>query len=85
MLKKNNTEANKNIEKSIKRYEKNGLQNLKVDTKINNAEYKQKEFIKQLENNPDILENFSLDRLEKILEYVLEDNKKKQKLLKSLN
>lgn len=40
-------------------------------------------FIKKLNNNPELLENFSNDRLEIILQYYLDENEKKKELLKN--
>lgn len=47
-----------------------------------NTEYEKKMFIKKLNNNPKLLENFSNDRLEIILQYYLDENEKKKELLK---
>lgn len=62
------------------------LFNLKVDidTKVS-TEYEKKLFMENLTNNPELLENFSNDRLEKILKYYLDENEKKRQLLKKLS
>ena len=71
-------------EKKEKTNKNNILENLKVDVSLNtNIEYEKKEFMKNLTKNPELLEIFSNDRLEKILQYYLEENEKKRELLKN--
>ena len=41
--------------------------------------------MQNLTENPELLKEFSNDRLEKILQYYLEENKKKREILKRLN
>lgn len=60
------------------------LEGLKVDINLKNNEYKKKEFMNRLKENPDILEKLSIGRLELILQYYLDENEKKRKLLKKL-
>lgn len=60
------------------------LEGLKVDINLKNNEYKKKEFMNRLKENPDILEKLSISRLELILQYYLDENEKKRKLLKKL-
>lgn len=55
------------------------VKELKADTEI-----ERKKFIEKLTNNPDLLEEFSNERLEKILQYYKEENNKKRELLKKL-
>ncbi len=75
--------------------ERNGTSNnfmdsLKVDNydtsmKNPNMEYEKKQFMKKLTNNPELLNNFSTERLEKILQLYREDNERKSLYLKKLN
>ncbi len=60
------------------------LEGLKVDVNLKNNEYEKKEFMKRLKEHPDILEKLSIGRLELILQYYLDENEKKRKLLKKL-
>ncbi len=65
--------------------EKMKLDNLKVDINMSvHTEYEKEEFMKNLTNNPELLENFSNDRLEKILQYYLDENEKKKEILKKI-
>lgn len=65
---------------------KNIMSDLKVDvdSKVN-TEYEKKSFMEKLTNNPELLENFSNDRLEKILQYYLNENEKKRQLLNKIS
>ena len=63
----------------------NLLEKIKVDTKIDNKEYARKEFMENLKRNPDLLNNFPNDKLEKILQYYIEENEKKKEILKKFN
>lgn len=63
----------------------NKLEYLKVDIKFDDTEFKRKELMKNLSNNPDLLENFSNDKLEKILQWYLEENKKKKRMLQQVD
>lgn len=63
---------------------RNKLEDLKIDVKIDNSEFKRKEFMQNLTEHPELLENFSTDRLEKILQYYLEENEKKREMLKKI-
>ena len=56
------------------------VKNITVDT-----EYEKKKFMENLTNNPELLENFSIDRLEKILQYYLNENEKKRETLKKFS
>lgn len=74
-------------EKAIK---KNRLiDSLKIDTAnnigIKYTEFEKKKFMKNLTDNPELLEKFSTDRLEKILKWYREDNERKSMYLKKLN
>ena len=50
---------------------------IKVETNGKNEEYERKQFIENLTNNPNLLQEFSNERLEKILQYYLDENEKK--------
>ncbi len=59
---------------------------LKVENNIAvNSVYEKKKFMKDLTDNPELLEKFSIDRLKKILQYYLAENEKKRELLKKIN
>lgn len=62
----------------------NLLKCLKVDLEKINNKCDKKNFMKNLADNIDLLENFSNDRLEKILQYYLAENQKKREVLKNL-
>lgn len=55
------------------------LDNLKFDVEIDTVDLKRKEFMNKIANNPKLLENFSTDRLVKILQYCIKENEKKRK------
>ena len=57
---------------------------IKVKTNDKNEEYDRKQFMENLINNPNLLQEFSNERLEKILQYYLDENEKKRKILKKL-
>lgn len=57
---------------------------LKVDITDISIKYEQKEFIDKLNKQPQVLKNFSNDRLEKILQYYLEENEKKIEVLNKI-
>ena len=57
---------------------------IKVETNGKNEEYERKQFIEKLTNNPDLLQDFSNERLEKILQIYLDENEEKRKTLKKL-
>lgn len=57
---------------------------IKFESNSQNQEYERKKFIENLTNNPDLLQDFSNERLEKILQYYLDENKKKRNILKKL-
>ncbi len=69
-IKRDNTSAYKN--------------KLKVDSNIVDDYYRKKKIIRTLNNNPQLLEQFSIDRLEKILKIYIEDNNEKMEKLKKL-
>ena len=80
--KKENTIENiKNSEEK-----KDLINSLKVDFDTNvSKEYKKKEFMKSLSENPELLQNFSNDKLERILKYYIEENEKKREVLKKIS
>lgn len=69
-----------NIEEKAKFVEEIKVKETVVDTGI-----KKNKFIDNLTNNPELLENFSNERLEKILQYYKEENNKKRELIKKLS
>ncbi|MCI9063278.1 MAG: hypothetical protein HFJ17_01560 [Clostridia bacterium] len=69
-----------NKKQSIK---ENQLEDLKVNANINNIT-KKEEFMRNLADNSELLEHFSNDRLEIILEYYLNENQKKRVILERL-
>ena len=79
------------IENSKKAIAQNKLiESLKISADSNNpgikdTEFEKKKFMKNLTDNPEVLENFSTERLEKILQWYREDNKRKSIYLKKLN
>ena len=85
-----------NKESLEQKEEKNNLQNkliesLRVEYTNNdvinnyNKDYEKRTFMKKLSDNPELLENFSIERLEKILQWYREENDLKRKKLKRLN
>lgn len=63
----------------------NFIERIKIEKNLFRNKKSQKEdFMKNLEKNPKLLENFSNDRLKKILQYYLEENEKKREILKKL-
>ena len=72
------------LEKNI-REENEFTTQVKVNEDIKSPEFEKEQFMKKLTNNPNLLENFSNDRLEKILQYYLNENNKKRETLKRLN
>lgn len=63
----------------------NKMEYIKVNIDVENTDFKRKEFMEDLTANPELLENFSNDRLEKILQYYIDENAKKEALLKMVN
>ena len=73
------------IKESDIQVKKDFIEQVKVDENIKDTESEKREFMKKLTDNPKLLEEFSSDRLEKILQYYLEENEKKRELLKKLS
>lgn len=63
----------------------NKMEYIKANIDAENTNFKRREFMEFLTNNPELLENFSNDRLEKILQYYIDENTKKEALLKTLS
>lgn len=66
------------------------IESLKISADSNtnetkDTEFEKKKFMKSLTDNPELLENFSTERLEKILQWYREDNERKSIYLKKLN
>lgn len=77
-----------NSKKSIAQNEL--IESLRISANSNNpgtkdTEFEKKKFMKNLTDNPELLENFSTERLEKILQWYREENKRKSIYLKKLN
>lgn len=79
-FKKTSLKDNLNSDK-MNQVEKSSLENLKVDVVVNTTEFQKKEFMKDLSEHPELLENFSNERLKIILQYYQEENERKRKLL----
>ena len=76
-------------EKEVKPIEKEDstndfIERIKIDANYKNPENEKHIFMDNLKENPDLLENFSNDRLEKILQYYQDENAKKKEILKKL-
>ena len=56
---------------------------VEVDYKTN-KENEKNDFMEYIKNNPDLLENFTCDRLEKMLKIIKDENNKKRETLKKL-
>lgn len=84
-----------NIENTSENFKKTIVQNkliesLKISADSNNhgikeTELEKKRFMKNLTDNPELLENFSTERLEKILQWYREDNERKSIYLKKIS
>ena len=63
----------------------NFIERIKIEKNLfRNKKSQREDFMKNLKKNPKLLENFSNDRLKKILQYYLEENEKKREILKKL-
>ena len=58
--------------------------NIKVSQGLDNNYHEKKKLISMLNDNPELLENYSNEQLEKILKIYLEDNEEKRRVLKKL-
>ena len=61
------------------------IEGLKGDWDINNFDFEKKQLMDRIAKEPELLKYFSSDRLEVILQYYLNENEKKRKILNSLN
>ncbi len=58
---------------------------IKVENENKHIDYEKKKFMQSLTENPELLKKFSNDRLEKILQYYLEENEQKREILKRMS
>lgn len=58
---------------------------IKVENENKHIDYEKKKFMQSLTENPELLKEFSNDRLEKILQYYLEENEQKREILKRMS
>ena len=63
----------------------NFIEQIKIENDNKNVDYEKKKFMQSLTQNPELLKEFSNDRLEKILQYYLEENEQKREILKRMN
>ena len=83
-----NTEQTINIietKQNAKENMSNFTEQIKIENDNKNIDYEKKKFMQSLTENPELLKEFSNDRLEKILQYYLEENQQKREILKRLN
>ena len=78
-----NKEVQNAEEEKIKNIQANIKEELKVEVE-NDKSYQKEQFMKEISDNPDLLENFSIERLEKIKEYYKESINKKQEILQNM-
>ena len=62
----------------------NNIDYLKVEFKTDTSKKEKAKFMKKLEEKPELLENFTINRLEIILAYYKEENERKMRILKKL-
>lgn len=70
--------------KSPQKYKNNFSEKIKIETELKNTKYEKEKFMEHLKDNLQFLECLSSDKLEKILQYYLEENKRKKEILKKL-
>ena len=63
----------------------NFFNKIKIDKSDINKELEKIKFMDMLKEKPELLENFSTERLERILQYYIEENNKKRDLIKKLS
>lgn len=63
----------------------NFLQSLKVENISIDKEIEKKNYMDNLKDNLELLEDFSSEKLEKILQYYLDENENKKAILKKLS
>lgn len=61
------------------------IEQIKIEENEKNIDYEKRKFMDNLTENPNLLQEFSIERLEKILQYYLEENNKKRNILKKIN
>lgn len=64
--------------------QKSFIQEIKVDGENTNKEFEKKKIMDNLKDNLQLLDGFSNEKLEKILQYYLKENEEKKKILKKL-
>ncbi len=77
----NSIETKQNKKDSVSNF----AEQIKVENENKNIDYEKKKFMQELTENPNLLKEFSNDRLEKILQYYLEENQQKREILKRMN
>lgn len=84
--KRNSIKANLEIQENDNKKQSTEFENnIKVDiSNINTKEKDLKEFIKHIENNPNIIENLSNDRLDKLIKYYEDITNSKQRKIEKL-
>lgn len=83
-----NTEQTINIietKQNKKENMSNFTEQIKIENDNKNINYEKKKFMQTLTENPELLKEFSNDRLEKILQYYLEENEQKREILKRMS
>ncbi len=83
-----NTEQTINIietKQNKKENMSNFTEQIKIENDNKNINYEKKKFMQTLTENPELLKEFSNDRLEKILLYYLEENEQKREILKRMS
>ena len=83
-----NTEQTINIietKQNKKENMSNFTEQIKIENDNKNIDYEKKKFMQTLTENPELLKEFSNDRLEKILLYYLEENEQKREILKRMS
>lgn len=83
-----NTEQTINIietKQNKKENMSNFTEQIKIENDNKNINYEKKKFMQGLTENPELLKEFSNDRLEKILQYYLEENEQKREILKRMS
>lgn len=73
------------VETSRENNESNFIEEIKVDIVEKNNDNEKRKFMDNLTKNPELLEEFSNERLEKILQYYLDENNRKREMLKKLS
>lgn len=77
----NVTETKQNKKENMSNF----TEQIKVENENKHIDYEKKKFMQSLIENPELLKEFSNDRLEKILQYYLEENEQKREILKRMS